>query len=122
MGKYELTKDTITINGDQTLYRIKALRDFGDVKAGDLGGYVQSENNLSHEGDCWIYDEAKVYDDAEVSGSAWICGSAEVFESARIYGSARIFESARVGSSAEVFDNARIFGSVWIPGTRETWL
>ena len=79
MKKYELTEETIKINENQTLYRIKALRDFGDVKAGDLGGFVESEKNLSHEGDCWISNDAKVYDFARISGSARISGTAEVF-------------------------------------------
>ena len=44
----------------RTLCRIKALKDFGDVKAGDLGGYIEDYKNLSHDGNCWIYDNAKV--------------------------------------------------------------
>ena len=54
------------------LYRIRALRDFGGVKEGDLGGYVQSESNLSHDGDCWIYDDAFIR--VEVFGEIEICG------------------------------------------------
>ena len=79
MKKYELTEETIKINENKTLYRIKALEDFGDVKAGDLGGYVESESNLSQGGNCWIYDEAIVYDSAKIFGSARISGSAEIF-------------------------------------------
>ena len=60
MKKYELTKDTIIING-RTLYRIRALRSFGDVNEGDLGGYVESEANLFHEGTSWIHHGACVY-------------------------------------------------------------
>ena len=44
--KYELTDETMEWEG-HTLHRIKALRDFNDVKAGDLGGWVESEDNLS---------------------------------------------------------------------------
>jgi len=64
--KYELVKiNSIVFNG-KTLYRIKALRDFNGIKTGDLGGYIESEDNLSHEGDCWVYNEAKVLDNARV--------------------------------------------------------
>ena len=35
--KYELTDQTINVDG-RTLHRIKALRDFSDVQAGELGG------------------------------------------------------------------------------------
>lgn len=34
--KYKLTSETITLPNGTVLHRIKALRDFGDVKAGDL--------------------------------------------------------------------------------------
>ena len=51
--KYELTNDSIEYDG-VTLYRIKALRDFNNVKAGDLGGYIEKEENLSHERDCCV--------------------------------------------------------------------
>ena len=64
--KYELLKnDTIDVNG-HTLYRIKALKDFGNVKKGDLGGYIEKEDNLRHYGNCWVYNDAKVYEDAIV--------------------------------------------------------
>ncbi len=35
--KYKLTNETLEYNG-RTLYRIEALRDFSDVKKGDIGG------------------------------------------------------------------------------------
>lgn len=54
-----------------TVYRIKALRDIGsDVKKGDLGGYIESEKNLSIDGDCWVYDNACVFEDARVLKNA----------------------------------------------------
>lgn len=40
--KYKLTKETMCFDG-VTLYRIQALKDFGNVEAGELGGLV---NNL----------------------------------------------------------------------------
>ena len=40
--KYELTNITMEFEG-RTLYRIRALKDFADVKTGDLGGWVSSE-------------------------------------------------------------------------------
>ncbi len=39
--KYQLTDETQNYYG-KTLYRIQALKDFGDVKAGDKGGWVES--------------------------------------------------------------------------------
>lgn len=60
MKKYELTNETKRL-GDRTLYRIKAIRDFGDVKTGELGGWIEKESNLSQEGNSWIYRNAKVW-------------------------------------------------------------
>lgn len=70
--KYKLLKnDTIKVAG-KTLYRIKALRSFNTidnmyVNTGDLGGYVESEDNLSQEGICWIFDNSIVMDRCTVS-------------------------------------------------------
>lgn len=43
--KYELTN---TIKDG--LHQIRALKDFNDVRAGDLGGYIEGEYNLSQTG------------------------------------------------------------------------
>ena len=64
--KYKLTNETIELNG-KTLHRIKALKDFSNVKKGSLGGFIESERNLSQEGDCWIYGDAMVFGENEVT-------------------------------------------------------
>ena len=51
--KYEFTGETKQVNG-VTVKRIKAVKDFGSTKAGELGGFIESEDNLSHRGNCWI--------------------------------------------------------------------
>jgi len=81
MKKYELTNETINFE-NKKLFRIRALKDFGNVKAGDLGGYVESENNLSQEDNCWIYENAKVYGNAEVSNDDIVSGNARVYDDA----------------------------------------
>ncbi len=65
-GKYELVQDDTINLGGQTLYRIKSLKDFNDVKNGELGGYIESYSNLSQEGNSWVY------------GNAWVSGGAQV--------------------------------------------
>ena len=47
--KYELTKETKQLFG-LTLFRIRVLKDFGGFQKGDLGGWIEKEENLSHEG------------------------------------------------------------------------
>ena len=51
--KYKLTKNKKTI-GEITVYQIEALKDFSNIKKGDLGGWIEKESNLSHLGDCWV--------------------------------------------------------------------
>ena len=81
--KYELTDETIVSYGC-TLHRIRALKDFADVKAGDLGGLIEKEGNLSQDGECWVCGDARVYDRAWVFGDAWVCGDARVYNDAQI--------------------------------------
>ncbi len=66
--KYELTEDTITCCG-RTLHRVRAIKSFGGVKAGELGGYIENEDNLSQEGDARVYGNARVYDNADIQSS-----------------------------------------------------
>ena len=114
--KYKLTDETINVNG-KTLYRIKSLKDFGNVKKGDKGGFVEKEENLSQSGDCWVYDNAKVYNNAKVFDYADIYGNAEIFgnaivsSNARVYGNAKVYHYAMVYDNAEVCDNAIISGN-----------
>lgn len=72
--KYELTDET---NGSG-LRRIRALRDIPrcGVEEGDLGGWVESEGNLTQEGDCWVFGNAQVFDDAQVFGNARVFDAA----------------------------------------------
>ena len=71
MKKYELT-NTMVLHDGKKLHKIRALRDFGQVKKGDIGGFVESESNLSHYGDCWVFGDAKVYEKARVFNDAFL--------------------------------------------------
>lgn len=115
---YEYKVDKIEM-GSHTLYRIRALKDFGNVKAGDIGGYIEREENLSQKGKCWIYDNAKVYDNARVCDNAKVFGSARVFGRAEVWGSAEVFGNAKVFDDAKVYGNAEVWGSAWIYGRAE---
>lgn len=76
--KYILTKETYELLG-HTLHRIQAVRDFADVKSGDLGGFIESTSNLSQSGNCWIYDNACVFGNASVSIDAKVKDHAVVY-------------------------------------------
>ena len=113
--KYKLTDETIKLNG-VTLYRIEALKDFGEIKKGDKGGFIESENNLAHEGNAWVsnnahvYGDACVFDNAQVYGNAFVSGYAQVYGNSRVYGNAWLYDNARVCGYAWVADNARVYG------------
>ena len=95
------------------MYRIIALKDFADVKKGDIGGFIKSENNLSQEGNCWIYDNAEVMDNALVQGNARIVSNAMISRNAFIN------ENAIVGGHAKVSDNAEIYGHAYVGDNAE---
>ena len=97
MKKFELTTDTKMFLGKK-LFRIKALISFGNVKAGDMGGYIEKEENLSQYGDAWVSGDAKVYGDARVSGDARVYGDAEVSGDAEVYGDADYATASGFGS------------------------
>jgi carbonic anhydrase/acetyltransferase-like protein (isoleucine patch superfamily) len=120
--------------GTITLYRIRALKDLpmSRVKAGDYGGWVSGEYDLSQEGNCWIYDEARVFgdafvcDNARMYGNAWaydealVCGNARINDNAHVYGmawvygNARVYENSRVYGNAQVYDEAQVHGNAYV--------
>ena len=127
--KYKLRTDLIKGNDGHILYRIESLKDFSNVKKGDLGGWVEKENNLSQEGNCWVYDNACVYDyaivtnnasvrdEASVYGNAWVCDNAKIYGIACVYGESyvrgntRVYGRALVNGKAIVDNEANICGN-----------
>ena len=111
MKKFELTGITSVFEG-KTLYRIRALKDFPAdnpfITKGDLGGWVESELNLSQNGNCWIYDDAKVMDSALVSENAELNFQCIVRGNAKIYGSSILRDNAIIKDYAEVYGNAEV--------------
>lgn len=110
--KYKLTDKTINLNG-ATLYRIEALKDFGEIKKGDKGGFIESENNLAHDGDAWVSNDACVYD------NAYVYGNAHVSDDARVYGNARVYGDALVYGIACVYGDALVRGYACVRGDAE---
>ena len=121
MKKYELTDATIEYIG-HTLHRIRAVRSFGDVKKGELGGFLESEINLTHEGNCWVAENARIFgaarvaENARISGAAQVNQNAQVFGFARISGDTQIFGEARIFGFAQVSGDTQIFGKAEVSG------
>jgi len=109
MKKYKLTTNKKFFLG-VTLHQIEAIVDIPSkgVKKGDLGGWIEKEDNLSHEGDAWVFEDAQVYGNAQVFGDAWVYGNAKVYGDAWVYGNAQVYGNARVSGDAWVSGNAEI--------------
>ena len=128
MKKYELTSETKVIDGVE-VHRIKAIKSFGSVGKGELGGWIESEKNLSQRGDAWVcrhaivYDNARVYDNAMISGNAVVRGNAVVEDNATVGEDATVEENAwvrgnaRVGGDAVVRRNAVVSENAVVSGT-----
>ena len=107
--KYRLTNSTMMYAGHK-LHRIRAIKDFGNVKAGTLGGWIESEANLSHDDDAWVADQAIVYESAIVSDFAVAGGHAVVHGNAKVHDNAEVQDEARIGEDADIGCDARIVG------------
>ena len=151
MNKYELTDETKTLEDGTVLHRIRAVRDFTlangcKIRAGKLGGWIENESNLSHDGKAWVDDEAcvsgrahvrddarvldraavcddacvcdtaEIYDDALVRAAAKVCGHAWVSGRSVVRGNALVCDTARVYGQSLVYDSARISGFAEVRG------
>ena len=114
--KYKTEKDPET-----GLSKIIALKDFYDVKKGDVGGWIESESNLSQYGDCWVYEGAYISENARVSGNARVCGWSNVFGEANVSGNAIVSDSAQINEHALVSGFARVYGEAWVRGNAQVY-
>ncbi|MGB6945753.1 MAG: hypothetical protein WBE37_25370 [Bryobacteraceae bacterium] len=113
--KYEfITGDSVQV-GHRRLFRIRALRDFGGIRRGDIGGYIECEANLDHSGEAWVADVAQVYgphgcvrDNGRASGESWILG--------RVDGDAQICDLVVIGEGAHVGGRTILCGDEIVTG------
>ena len=70
MKKFERTAEFVTNVSGKKLFRIKALVAFGVVEKGELGGFIEKEDNLSHDGNAWVTGNAMLTGNARVTGNA----------------------------------------------------
>lgn len=129
--KYEFTDE----RNERGLKRIRALVDIpGVCRAGDLGGFLESEGNLSQEGKCWVSGDAEVFgnsrvdqdalvtDEAQISGASLIQGRSLVMGNAQISGnvfmsdSARAMDKASISGDISMEDNVRVYRNARISG------
>ena len=119
--KYEFVDgDFKVIAPGRTVKRIRALVAIAScfVSPGALGGYIESETNLSQEvsGDAWVYGDAQVSGNAQVYGDAWVSGNAQVSGNAWVSGDAQVYGNAQVSGNAQVYGDARVSGNARVYG------
>lgn len=119
--KYELTNEYKYVRG-QKVYRIRALKDFGGIKRGTLGGFVQSTSNLSQLGNCWIHDNACILNTACIYNNVQLFDNSLMYENAEAYDNVKVYKNVIISGSAHlrdeviITDNARIQDNALIHG------
>ena len=96
--KYGFTGEEVSFDGSK-LKRIVALKEFGDVSIGTIGGWIENETNLSQTGDCWVYQDACVYQ------NAMLIENSKVLKNSEIKGNVIVGENS-------IVDKSTIFGNV----------
>ena len=120
MSKYKLTDNTKILN-NRTLYQIQAIKDFGNIKSGELGGWIEKEVNLDQYDNCWVYGNAEVYGNAKVYDIAEVYGNAKVYGMAAVYGIAEVYGDSKVYGIAEVYGNAKVYGMAAVYGDAKVY-
>lgn len=114
--KYILTDKVKRVEG-KFVRQIKAVRSFGNIRKGQLGGFISHEDNLSHEGTCWVYEEGIVAEHARVIDDAQIY-KGMVFNSATVSGNACVGHAyiarSHINEFPQIYGNALIAGNAII--------
>lgn len=133
MKKYEFTNETKEVRISHletvTLHRIRAVIPLPicGVEEGEEGGWIETEENLSHDGNAWVYNDAMVFgdamvfDDASVYQNAKVFGNASVHDWGKVHGNAKVFDDAEICGYASVFGNAIIGGNAKVYGDAEVF-
>lgn len=116
--KYAITDNCKFLKqfGYTKVCEIVATRNFGEILEGDLGGWVESEKNLSHEGKCWITDNAMIFDNARVEHDATMIDNAIAFDDAKIIHNAIVADNVKVFGEAEITGFAIVTGHEILDG------
>lgn len=108
--KYIITDEKHPIY--HSAHRIKAVRNFGIIEEGELGGYIQDEKNLSHSNLAWVGDNAVILDNASVFGNAYVSGKSVISQNAKVYG------DANVGGNSSMYGVSKVSGNSAVTNSR----
>ena len=120
MDKYALIYTDYCVfhqeSGDVKLYRIRALKDFGNIKAGRIGGYVESTANLSQYNSCWVHDNAKISGKATIHNNVQIFDNVQISDYVKIYDNVIVYGDAKISDFVNIHDRVTISDAVQISG------
>ena len=126
-NKYEMIKEDFIIYKGRKLYRIRALKDLYNVRKGQLGGYIESEDNLAIDRDCWVFEDAKAYEHTYITDGVRLLNKSEAYGNSKLSGDVTLWDSSKVYGDANVsedvtlWDNSKIYGDAVVYGSASLW-
>lgn len=122
-GEYKAIAHPRWAEREVTLYQIQALRDIPEhnVLAGDIGGWIESENNLSQFGSAWVAENGAVFDGAVCMIDALVTGNARQYGFCVSRGKATLDGYAQQCGTSQISGNSYIGGSVTVTGNAYVW-
>lgn len=106
MQKYTTIDQTTRLPDGRNIHRIKALRDFGTIKAGTIGGFIMHWENLSQTGNCWVAEDAVAAGLSRISENALLTGRAMIDDRVMLAGSVIVRDEAYLYDHVFVYGNA----------------
>ena len=116
MKKYSMTLDKHT-----GLYRITLLIDLPGFKAGSVGGLIEKEANLYHEGNAWVFGNARVYGNSKVFGDSLVSGNSWVYGDSRVFGDSQVSGDSLVSGNSWVSGDSLVSGNSWVSGNAQVY-
>lgn len=106
--KYTRIKQWTYLPDGRKLQRIKAVRSFGTINEGTIGGFIEYDENLSHHGNCWVADNAIA------AGESRVRRNALLRDRSRIDDHVIVSDSAIVQDKSLLRDDVLVYGHVVI--------
>lgn len=106
--KYKILTDETKEWYGRTLYRIQAVRNFGNIRKGDKGGWIENESNLSHLGLSWVNDEAKVFNKGNLFEDAQLFDNSQLFDDSDVFGTVHVYGKSEIHGHIAICGNAVI--------------
>lgn len=118
--KYEFTGKEVKLTSrkyvaNKLVTREHILKQIIRLSDGLVGGYIESEENLSHSGTCFIYDNAKVY------GNAKVCDNSSIYDEVTVYDNAMLCGNVIVNDNVSIFGNSLLQGDILLSGKSKVY-